>query len=177
MTLSHYETLRDRVSQKFFDIQKKHSESFACKLNCHSCCKPGLTVSPIEAKAIKNYLTKNKTAFAAWGENRCAFLSKTGACAIYPARPLVCRSHGAPLQFFDQKSKSHFRDTCPLNFTDKELTAVPAEDVINLDTLNTLLATLNIQAFGKKDSLMRIPLNPQAIQDFPRTSGILALYS
>ncbi len=152
--------MRNRVSEKFAQIEAKHGDSFACQKGCHSCCKPDLTVSPIEAHAIGQYIKaesiENTDPF---GIKRCTFLAKDGACVIYPVRPLVCRSHGAPLQYFDQATKSHFRDVCPLNFTDKELTSVAAEDVMNLDTLNTLLATLNVQAFGKKDALKRIPLD------------------
>lgn len=171
--MAHYQTLRDRVSEKFSQIEANHRSSFVCKNGCHSCCKPDLTVSPIEAQAIGSFLADKTLTFEPYGKSRCSFLTKQGACAIYEARPLVCRSHGAPLQYFEQDTKSHFRDVCPLNFTDKDLTSIAAEDVMNLDTLNMLLATLNVQAFGKKVSSQRISLNETAIRDFSKNSAIL----
>ena len=164
--LQHYFTLRNRVSEMFASVAKKYPADFACRVGCHSCCKPGLTVSAIEAAAIQEHLQKSPTEFTAYGRERCAFLDKAGRCTIYEARPVVCRSHGAPLQFKAEGSDALLRDVCDLNFRETDLGEIPAADVLNLETLNTLLATLNIQAFGKKKSTVRVGLTPEAIRDF-----------
>ncbi len=163
--LVHYFTLRNRVSEMFSSVEKKYASEFACRAGCHSCCKPGLTVSAIEAAAIEEYLQENGAEFQAFGRERCAFLDKAGRCTIYEARPIVCRSHGAPLQFKAEDGEMLLRDVCSLNFKEKDLAEIPAADVLNLETLNTLLATLNIQAFGKKKSGVRVGLTPEEIRN------------
>jgi Fe-S-cluster containining protein len=83
---------------------------------------------------------------------RCAFLEADGACGIYGLRPLVCRSHGLPLQFKDfgevEGDEAVFRDVCYLNFRNQDISNLPDQDVLNLDTLNTILAMLNRMANG-----------------------------
>lgn len=37
----------------------------------------------------------------------------------------------------------NFRDVCALNFTNSEIESLESEEVLNLDTLNTVLAALN----------------------------------
>ena len=36
------------------------------------------------------------------GGDACAFLSEAGRCTIYPARPLLCRTHGLPIRLTGQ---------------------------------------------------------------------------
>lgn len=164
-SLTQYTELRSKVDAKFAEIAGRNSKDFACGVGCHSCCLPGLTVNPLEAEAIRRYLDAHpeKRSAPSFGKNRCRFLGANGACSIYEARPLVCRSHGAPLQYRDPENKKfeealRFRDVCPLNFQEKDLGKLPAEDVFNLDTVNTLLSLLASRAFGKKAAIERVPL-------------------
>lgn len=164
-SLTQYTELRAKVDAKFAEIAGRNPQDFACGVGCHSCCLPGLTVNPLEAEAIRRYLDQHpeKRAAPAFGKSRCRFLGPEGACSIYEARPLVCRSHGAPLQFRDPESKKfeealRFRDVCPLNFKEKDLGKLPVEDVLNLDTINTLLSLLASRAFGKKAGMERMKL-------------------
>jgi Fe-S-cluster containining protein len=169
-TLEQYRELCIRVDAKFSEIRANHPASFACKIGCHSCCKPGLTVNALEHEEIARFLAERpglqqelrelKAANPHKGK-RCGFLSGNGECRIYDVRPLVCRSHGAPLQFSPLSAEQfrepaakpaddkavRMRDVCPLNFTSEDLSKVPANDVLNLDTLNTLLALLSERAF------------------------------
>jgi Fe-S-cluster containining protein len=157
--LAQYRGLRARVDAKFEEIRAAYPAEFACRTGCHSCCKPSLTVNALEAEALGLFLEARPALVEELRElarenphrgKRCAFLSAAGECRVYEARPLVCRSHGAPLQFRPLGSKDEgerARDACPLNFTGTSLTQVPATSVINLDTIHTLLALLAQRAF------------------------------
>jgi Fe-S-cluster containining protein len=162
--LSQYRALSLRLDDKFSEIQSRHPDKFVCRLGCHSCCKPALTVSRLEKESLKVFLEAKpelvETLRALEKENphkgkRCNFLSSEGACLVYEARPLVCRSHGAPLQVRPLRSEDEnlrMRDVCPLNFTELNIAQLPPDSVINLDTLNTLLALLTKMAFPKDES-------------------------
>lgn len=167
--MNRYQEFLARIDSLFEEIKGRHAQEFHCQLGCHSCCKPGLTVNSLEAENIQNAIQARSQEFLAQEKSarkdRCTFLAADGACQIYEARPVVCRSHGAPLQFKDPESRDkearRFRDVCELNFKGKALTDLPATDFVNLDTINLLLTMLNAQAFGKKEE--RIPLRASAI--------------
>jgi hypothetical protein len=124
-------------------------------------------VSELEAGAIREFLAakaelvSEARALAAADPHRgkrCSFLSAAGQCLIYEARPLVCRSHGVPLQMSvaeDQK----VRDACPLNFTGRSLAEIPAEFVLNTDTVNLLLGLLNQRKFGKSQKRLALTVD------------------
>ena len=164
--LARYRELRARVDAMFASVQAKYPASFRCAAGCHACCLPGLSVGRLEAEAIADYLRERPELRAEltqlatkrpFGGARCSFLRLDGACGIYEARPLVCRSHGAPLQYRDAEERAQ-RDVCELNFTEANLAELPLNAVFNLDTLNTLLAVLALQGFGKDER--RFPLGP-----------------
>ncbi len=134
----------------FESIQEKHSKDFQCRSGCHSCCKPRITVNALEAEWLKRKLQeypdekkeallKNERSNPFSGK-RCLFLQKEGSCGIYELRPLVCRSHGAPLQW--KEDENTYRDVCPLNFTGENIGELSPNDVMNLDTINALLSLL-----------------------------------
>jgi Fe-S-cluster containining protein len=119
-----------------------------------------MTINALEANALKEGLKAfDESRIQALLENeksnpfqgkRCSFLLKDGSCGIYELRPIVCRSHGAPIQFKDEEEKL-FRDVCPLNFTNQNIGNLHPNDVMNLDTINSLLALLlKFSALGEK---------------------------
>ncbi len=90
---------------------------------------------------------------------RCDFLKANGDCLVYEARPFVCRSFGAPLQVQSLDDEDvKLRDVCPLNFKSLDITTLPANEVLNVDTLNTLLALLTKSAFPGDKSRTRLNL-------------------
>ncbi len=154
--LARYREFLAKVDSKFSGIQTRQSARMACAGGCHACCVPGLAVFRIERENLAAHvrgtpgLAEKLAALEAADPHagaRCAFLDETGRCAVYPARPLVCRSHGAPL-FSSAPSPGEppLLDACPLNFTDLgTLAEVPASDFINLDTANAILVALNLE--------------------------------
>lgn len=80
-----------------------------CKKGCSACCNFNVSMTILEAKAIRNYVKVNKVSvdkevfekqlhlgtderyFSP--HSRCAFLSAEGTCNIYPVRPMHCRKY------------------------------------------------------------------------------------
>ena len=61
-------------------------------------------------------------------------------CAIYPARPLICRTHGMAIQYPDQEEW----DACPLNFIDAPLNQIDSQYVLHAEAVTTNLLRLNL---------------------------------
>ena len=53
---AHYIHLQNRVSEFFSAVILKHSKQMKCANGCYNCCANGLTVSPIEAHSILDFL-------------------------------------------------------------------------------------------------------------------------
>ncbi len=90
--------------------------------------------------------------------SRCAFLDRDGACTVYGARPIICRTHGLPLSYriyeYDWKGREvnperpEYTDLwCDLNFTELDEASAAAffdgHGRINMDAINRELETLN----------------------------------
>lgn len=166
MDFSNYRELCEKVSQKFSQIRERRPADFQCKAGCHSCCVPNIQVFSIERAHIQDFLRENPAALEKIEKlgrtnphkgSRCSLLDENGECVIYPARPLVCRSHGAPL-VLRKKNDDLTLDACPLNFTKSDLGKLAVEDTIRLETMNTLLALVNRRAFPDSDG-ERFPLH------------------
>ncbi|MGH9847309.1 MAG: YkgJ family cysteine cluster protein, partial [Blastocatellia bacterium] len=72
------------------------------------------------------------------------------ACAIYPSRPLICRTQGLPL-LVEAEDGLREVDFCPLNFTAPEaLDDLDEEHLVPLDAVNLKLALVNLQYGGEK---------------------------
>ncbi len=84
---------------------------------------------------------------------RCNFLRANGECLVYEARPIVCRTHGAPVQAkgLDVEGET-WVDVCPLNFQGIEISSLPPAHVLNLDTINMILAVLTNHGFRGDES-------------------------
>ena len=62
-------------------------------------------------------------------------------CSIYAVRPLICRSHGAPVLVQIDAERDGL-DACPKNFKEG-MDMLDAGDWIHLETLNTLLGLID----------------------------------
>ncbi len=152
-SLENYRELLSKVDAKFDEISSRHPHAFACRKGCHSCCAPGLTISSVERASIHEYLSERPKLVEYLREleksnphrnTRCSFLGEQGDCGVYEVRPLVCRSHGAPITFKNSRAE-RARDVCPLNFTDQSLDSLDSADCLDIDTVNTLLSLVNRQ--------------------------------
>ncbi|HLU68284.1 MAG TPA: YkgJ family cysteine cluster protein [Kofleriaceae bacterium] len=76
----------------------------------------------------------------------CVALEPDGRCAIYPARPIVCRSHGLPLRFGRGPGGLPVVDACSLNFTGPGGPAAADSDcILDQETLSTILLAIDAE--------------------------------
>ena len=149
-----YRLLLAKASAKFSEIQMRHAGEMNCGRGCHLGCAPGLSVFAVEranmlehihaTPGLSEKLTELECTNPYQGE-RCSFLNEVGECTVYEARPLICRTHGAPIFYRDETdADSGEIDACRLNFDGgAALKLLSADDLINLDLLNQLLTLVN----------------------------------
>jgi hypothetical protein len=133
----------------FFDrVALRHGDDMQCTTGCSDCCHVRLTITGVEAAAIRALVeawpAERRQALAELGpEDRCAALDAGGRCKIYEARPIVCRSHGAPIRM--RRASLPVIESCFRNFTRTE----PAPDcVLDQETLSALVLAVDREAGG-----------------------------
>ena len=89
--MSRYPEVAAKVDAFFQRVEQRHGSDLSCHSGCSDCCHTRLTVTRVEAEAIAGELAR-------WPAEQRAALDGNGRCLIYPVRPIVCRSHGAPLR-------------------------------------------------------------------------------
>jgi Fe-S-cluster containining protein len=161
MSSSRYQDLVAKVDAKAAEFQQRYRAQLQCKKGCSSCCQPGLTVFSVERLAIREWLEQRPELLEKLKQQpenpaACRFLDETGACQIYPVRPIICRTQGLPLSF--KVNEQSQRDVCPLNFEKDDVLALPTDGVLNLDLLNTLLVLVD-QVEGGSEAGQRFALN------------------
>lgn len=125
-----------------------------CRTGCSDCCHTRLTVTSIEADAIRGEI-------ASWPEPRrralvehatnqatdlCAALDPAGRCLIYAARPIVCRSHGAPVRMHDRSLP--VVQACFRNFTAHGPGAAEPDCILDQTTLSAIVLAVDRDAGG-----------------------------
>ena len=142
----NYRLLVQKVDQFCRQAVKNHGERIVCRPGCDSCCRH-LSLFPIEAFALASAFRHATPHLAASlrrqiseasPEGRCPLLLE-GLCALYDARPLICRTHGLPVMMSTQGERRV--DCCPHNFTGME--TLPGDSVLDLDRLNEMLVAIN----------------------------------
>lgn len=165
----NYTQLLEKVDRMFADVSKRHGSKFNCRKSCYGCCRSDLSVCHVEASYISDWLAVrpdlrdkisrregmlNDPAF-------CSLLDQDGACSIYEARPLICRSHGLPISWkqdiFEGNSLEQ-RDVCPLNFQGVDISQLEQVDVLSIDKTNILLSLIN-RAFDDSVAETRFQLS------------------
>ena len=133
-----YETLCRYCDDFFARVFHEFSAQMRCAKGCSSCCLLE-TVAPLEAYIIASYLQPHTHVVRTDTEGQCVFLEQ-GTCLIYPVRPIICRTHGLPMQYHDRQDY----DVCPLNFPDSNLQAIDENYVLNAELITNNLMRLNL---------------------------------
>ena len=151
--MSHYDQLLDKADA-FFDATRERGADLKCAEGCTACCRVELTVSRVEADAVRAHVLASEARGAlarralSDTQGECVMLID-GRCAIYDARPLVCRTQGLPLAYppgvipedaIRGRGKGVEVTWCPLNFTSRP---IESADVLAASTLDEALALVN----------------------------------
>ncbi|MHB8150392.1 MAG: YkgJ family cysteine cluster protein [Desulfobulbia bacterium] len=170
--IQEYHQLIAALDAEIARVAQFHAATLSCGPGCASCCRP-FSVLPIEAACVREAIASLDTANRerlgrnrAEGDERCPLLIDD-LCAIYAARPVICRTQGLPLAYVDEERQAIEVSACGLNFPDDHVFA--PEDLLFLDPFNIRLAELN-QAWCSKQNLdptTRIPLRELACSTPP----------
>ena len=145
-SLNNYRILVERVDAFGRRIEAEFRAQIACRRGCDACCRH-LSLFWVEGVALAQALDDLSASVAegirerarrAAADDPCPLL-EAGACLLYAARPIICRTHGLPLLAGEGESRRI--DYCPENF--RGIDTLPAGAVIDLDRLNTTLAAIN----------------------------------
>ncbi len=142
--LKNYQALVKKVDSHIATITKTFADHLACKKGCDACCK-FLSLFPVEAMAVSQAFAdlsediKLKVTRKIEKEKNTCPLLINRECVLYPARPIICRTHGYPI--YMEKEREILIDFCPENF--KGITSFSKETLLNIEQLNTLLSVIN----------------------------------
>jgi Fe-S-cluster containining protein len=140
---ANYRALLAKVDQLCQRIEADFAAQLACQAGCSGCCRH-ISLSWVEAAALAVALADlpaaqrhmlRKQAQTARPYGPCPLLVDH-RCALYAARPIICRTHGLPVMAGDGERQAV--SVCPRNFAGVETIAGSA--VIDLERLNSLLA-------------------------------------
>ena len=148
--MSRYPDLAAKVDAFFSRVQARHGSEMKCNTGCHHCCFVRLSVTRVEADAIRTevagWTAEQKQALAAnlvaAPPQHCAALAPNGRCMIYPVRPIVCRSHGAPIRMQSERSLPVVQ-ACSNNFTADGPSAADPDCILDQTTLSTMVLAVD----------------------------------
>lgn len=157
--MAGYPEVAAKIDAFFARVEARHGADMRCQSGCSDCCQPGLSVTRVEAEAIR---ALDLTGFTIDTADRCAALDAQGRCKIYAARPFVCRSHGAPIRIAQVIRNCHHNAA-----------VVPDPDcVLDQTTLSALSLAVNggdTERFDLRDLLLDCaahghPAEPSEVQ-------------
>ena len=149
--LDNYATLCRYCDSFFSFVRKQYGSDMACGKGCSACCELH-SVCGLEAYAVAVCLAKKSLPRTQKRKNRsrCA-LCVNGRCLAYPARPVICRTHGVPLLLDKGKTVA---SSCGLNFAGRDLAGLPRSHVLDTTVVTGNLIRLNMafcMAAGRRD--------------------------
>jgi len=144
-----YRDLCAKVDAFFARVKARHAADIHCAPGCDSCCRTRLSVTAVEADEIREAIAglpaEVRGRAAARGRldasDRCAALEDDGRCAVYAARPLVCRSHGLPVRMVSARGLPVV-DACVLNFTERGPDEADADCILDQTNLSLTLGAI-----------------------------------
>lgn len=143
--ITQYQTLCRYCDEIFATTLNAFRPYMQCAKGCAACCILE-TVVPLEAYIIASYLKSSSSPALAvvshrenQAQDQCIFLHNN-ECAIYPVRPIICRTHGLPMIYPDRPGI----DTCPLNFRELDITTIDQQFLLDVENITMNLMRLNL---------------------------------
>jgi Fe-S-cluster containining protein len=153
--MTKYAALSRKADLLFASTCQSFRGGLRCRAGCCHCCTLN-SVLPIEAavlaKALRDLDADRRAKVNTQVEQQdpsCCPLLLEGRCTVYSARPLICRTHGAPLAYIDYAAETIEISACPVNFPADF--SFDNEQLLNMDELNGELLTLNEQFTSQRD--------------------------
>jgi Fe-S-cluster containining protein len=139
--IDRYKKLCNYCDGFWKQTKDKFQAELKCSSGCSTCCELQ-SVNFLEAYVIAEYGAGNSSTpiKPPLPGNACPFLTDD-RCRIYPARPLICRTHGLLLR--SKEFTDRITVSCPFNFTTLDHAAINDADALDVDTITTGLAKLN----------------------------------
>lgn len=134
------------VEAEFAGNKARFGERMKCRLGCTDCCHHLFDVDTLEARRIALHVAtlpleqqedlqaralhyRQQRPTLQGRRLACAALNADGACAIYTARPMVCRKFGMPI--YDPRQPGQLK-ACELNFQPGE--EIDSEGIVERQT-------------------------------------------
>lgn len=137
MSVSRLGELTAKIDGFFARVEARHGDDMQCQTGCSDCCHVRLSVTEVEAAAIRAFVATHPVT-PTDRLDVCAALDTGGRCQIYEARPVVCRSHGVPIRL--REGSLPVVRNCFRNFRETE----PAADcILDQETLSTLVLAVD----------------------------------
>lgn len=144
----NYHSYIEKVDLFCLDVHNACGSAIVCRKGCAGCCRH-LSLFPVEAvhmrmaleecpEDVRQMIVERASACLHDPQGPCPLLDQ-GECLLYQVRPMICRTHGYPILVEDDQGLRV--DHCPLNFSAGE--TIERQFILDLNTLNTALATLN----------------------------------
>jgi Fe-S-cluster containining protein len=165
--LAEHRAALAKIDDAVAQMSARAGDALTCKRGCDACCVDGLSVLPVEAALIQAHGGRPSPRQR---EGMCAFLDDDGACTVYEARPVLCRTHGLALKSSgkeDQEARglrvlADDVSACELNYTTR---APAAAEVLDATKLMMLLVTVDRRyraRVGIDDDVSRVALTDLA---------------
>lgn len=153
--------LAARADAGFAAIHHRRSVEMQCRAGCSACCRARLAITRVEEAFLRRGLAslpgERRAEIAARtredGREMCPALDDDGRCGVYPFRPLICRTYGAPLRHRSAVPmvRPPLVDVCDLNFVGIAPASLPPEDVIEQTSLVEQLDEIDLEYCESND--------------------------
>jgi Fe-S-cluster containining protein len=139
--LDNYAALCRCCDGFFASLRRVYKGAIMCAPGCFACCELH-SVCALEAYALATHLAGRPVATEAAPRKRamCALL-RNGECSAYPARPVICRTHGVALH---ADNGTTVLPSCDRNFIDVELASLRPQHVFDTAKATNNLLRLNM---------------------------------
>jgi len=143
-----YQNLIFKVDSTCQKLAALYMEHLVCKPGCSQCCQVERTVCAVESYIVEQQLLtlsdqkiKRLKKLNKDNDETCPLLLRD-RCVIYPARPIICRTHGLPILY--REAERTFIDYCRLNFTNlAEGYEFKKQNILNMNSFNIELVKID----------------------------------
>ena len=163
-----YQMLVAKVDAFAARSQSAQGPWLKCMRGCDGGCRTRRTAWTVELDHIRDYrdtlpaderrrIENGASESEVLRGERCVFLSQNGDCQIYPARPIICRTHGPVVRTPDERLS-----WCELNFdtedAERVISSLPDDSILNLELVNGMLSLINRDHCAVREGVERAPL-------------------